>query len=300
MEEKISITSCQLCPRECNADRTKGEGFCGGGGNIKIARAALHQWEEPCISGKNGSGTVFFSGCPLKCCFCQNYKISAENYGKEITIQHLAEIFLNLQEQNAHNINLVSPTQYVPWIISALDLVKPQLKIPVVYNSGGYESIETLRSLRDYIDIYLPDLKYMDQEISKKYSNADDYFEVAAAAITEMYNQVGGVSFDDDGILKKGMIIRHLTLPNNRVDSIRIMEWISRTFPKNDILISLMSQYTPFYHSNYYKEINRRISTFEYNSVVDKAVSLGLDGFMQEKSSAKEEYTPEFNLEGIQ
>lgn len=300
MEEKISITSCQLCPRECNADRTKGEGFCGGGGNIKIARAALHQWEEPCISGKNGSGTVFFSGCPLKCCFCQNYKISAENYGKEITIQHLAEIFLNLQEQNAHNINLVSPTQYVPWIISALDLVKPQLKIPVVYNSGGYESIETLRSLRDYIDIYLPDLKYMDQEISKKYSNADDYFEVAAAAITEMYNQVGGVSFDDDGILKKGMVIRHLTLPNNRVDSIRIMEWISRTFPKNDILISLMSQYTPFYHSNYYKEINRRISTFEYNSVVDKAVSLGLDGFMQEKSSAKEEYTPEFNLEGIQ
>ena len=300
MEEKISITSCQLCPRECNADRTKGEGFCGGGGNIKIARAALHQWEEPCISGKNGSGTVFFSGCPLKCCFCQNYKISAENYGKEITVQHLAKIFLNLQEQNAHNINLVSPTQYVPWIILALDLVKPQLKIPVVYNSGGYESIETLRSLRDYIDIYLPDLKYMDQEISKKYSNADDYFEVAAAAITEMYNQVGGVSFDDDGILKKGMIIRHLTLPNNRVDSIRIMEWISRTFPKNDILISLMSQYTPFYHSNYYKEINRRISTFEYNSVVDKAVSLGLDGFMQEKSSAKEEYTPEFNLEGIQ
>ena len=300
MEEKISITSCQLCPRECNADRTKGEGFCGGGGNIKIARAALHQWEEPCISGKNGSGTVFFSGCPLKCCFCQNYKISAENYGKEITIQHLAEIFLNLQEQNAHNINLVSPTQYVPWIISALDLVKPQLKIPVVYNSGGYESIETLRSLQDYIDIYLPDLKYMNQEISKKYSNADDYFEVAAAAITEMYNQVGGVSFDDDGILKKGMIIRHLTLPNNRVDSIRIMEWISRTFPKNDILISLMSQYTPFYHSNYYKEINRKISTFEYNSVVDKAVSLGLDGFMQEKSSAKEEYTPEFNLEGIQ
>ena len=243
---------------------------------------------------------MFFSGCPLKCCFCQNYKISAENYGKEITVQHLAEIFLNLQEQNAHNINLVSPTQYVPWIILALDLVKPQLKIPVVYNSGGYESIETLRSLRDYIDIYLPDLKYMDQEISKKYSNADDYFEVAAAAITEMYNQVGGVSFDDDGILKKGMIIRHLTLPNNRVDSIRIMEWISGTFPKNDILISLMSQYTPFYHSNYYKEINRKISTFEYNSVVDKAVSLGLDGFMQEKSSAKEEYTPEFNLEGIQ
>ena len=300
MEEKISITSCQLCPRECNADRTKGEGFCGGGGNIKIARAALHQWEEPCISGKNGSGTVFFSGCPLKCCFCQNYKISAENYRKEITVQHLAEIFLNLQEQNAHNINLVSPTQYVPWIILALDLVKPKLKIPVVYNSGGYESIETLRSLQDYIDIYLPDLKYMNQEISKKYSNADDYFEVAAAAITEMYNQVGGVSFDDDGILKKGMIIRHLTLPNNRVDSIRIMEWISKTFPKNDILISLMSQYTPFYHSNYYKEINRRISTFEYNSVVDKAVSLGLDGFMQEKSSAKEEYTPEFNLEGIQ
>lgn len=299
MGEEISITNCQLCPRNCGADRTIAQGFCGGGKNLKVARAALHHWEEPCISGENGSGTVFFSGCPLKCCFCQNYQISAENFGKEISVEQLAQIFLNLQEQKAHNINLVSPTQYVPWIIKALDLVKSKLKIPVVYNSGGYEKIETLRSLKGYIDIYLPDLKYMDNEIAKKYSNAEDYFEVATAAIKEMYEQAGSIQLDDNQILQKGVIIRHLTLPNNRFDSMNIMEWIAENFPQNDILISLMSQYTPFYHSENYKEIDRRISTFEYNSVVNKSLEMGLKGYMQEKSSAKEEYTPTFNLEGI-
>ncbi len=299
MMEEFSITDCRLCPRECGADRTNGQGYCGGGSNVKIARAALHNWEEPCISGENGCGTVFFSGCPLKCCFCQNYKISAENFGKEISVEHLAEIFLKLQQQNAHNINLVSPTQYVPWIIKALDLARPSLKIPVIYNSGGYENVETIKLLNGYIDIYLPDLKYMDSSVSKKYSDAENYFNAASAAVIEMYNQVGDTKFDDSGILKKGLIIRHLTLPNNRADSLKIMHWISDNFKDKRILISLMSQYTPFYRSGEFKEINRRISSFEYNSVLNEAVSLGIDGYMQEKSSAKEEYTPDFNLEGV-
>lgn len=292
------FTSCTLCPRKCGADRTSGTGFCGVGDGLRVAKAYLHMWEEPCISGQNGSGTVFFSGCNLRCRFCQNYKISAESFGAEITAERLAEIFLELRDKGAHNINLVTPTHYVPQIISALDIAKPQLNIPVVYNCGGYESVETLKMLEGYIDIYLPDFKYGDNGIAQKYSAAPDYFEVCTAAIWEMLRQTGAPRFDGD-LLKSGVIIRHLTLPTHRFDSVRVLEEISRRYGTKNVLLSLMSQYTPFYKSSEFKELNRRISTFEYDFVADKAAELGFNGFMQERSSAREEYTPDFDLYGV-
>ncbi len=295
----MDLKNCGLCPRKCKADRTVSKGFCGATDKIKIARASLHFWEEPCISGEKGSGTVFFSGCPLKCCFCQNYKISDECYGKEISEERLSEIFLELQKQGAHNINLVTGAPYVPMIIKSLDMIKGELKVPVIYNSGGYETKETLSMLKGYIDIYLPDMKYMGSEIAEKYSSAKDYPDVAKSAIKEMFSQVGKPIFDENGIMKKGMIIRHLTLPNNFSDTKDVLSFIAETFPEKEVLISLMSQYTPCHKASLHKEINRRISTLEYNKAVDFALSLGLSGFMQEKSSAKEEYTPPFDLTGI-
>ena len=293
------LKHCTLCPRNCKADRTIKPGFCGCNDKIKVALASLHFWEEPCISGTNGSGTVLFSGCQLKCCFCQNYKISAQNFGKEISEERLSEIFLELQEKNAHNINLVSPTPYLPFIIKALDKVKNRLKIPQLFNSGGYEKVQTLKMLEGYIDVYLPDLKYMDSEVSKKYSCAEDYFEIALVAIKEMFRQTGKISFDDNGIIKKGTIIRHLVLPKRRKDSINIINCIADNFQSDDVYLSLMSQYTPYNFSEDFPELNRRISTFEYNSVIEEAMKRNLKGFMQEKSSAKEEYTPDFNLAGL-
>lgn len=292
--------NCSLCPRNCHIDRTSSFGFCQSSSQIKAARAALHHWEEPCISGTRGSGAIFFSGCTLRCCFCQNYNISSETYGKEISEQKLAQIFLELQNQGAHNINLVTATQYLPSILNALDLIKNQLHIPVVYNSSGYEKPETIRLLKDYVDIYLPDLKYFNSELSRKYSKAKNYFEVASCAIQLMIEQAGPPVFDSEGILQKGVIIRHLVLPNCRKDSITLLHWIKEALPDKSYLISLLSQYTPFYKSHEYPELNRRITTYEYESVLKEAISLGLvDGFMQEKSSAKEEYTPPFNLEGL-
>lgn len=294
--------SCTLCPRMCRADRRTAHGFCQAGDQIKIARAALHPWEEPCISGTNGSGTVFFSGCTLKCVFCQNYTLSHENFGKEISIQRLSEIFLELQEKGAHNINLVTATHYLPSIREALDLARPKLKIPVVYNCGGYERIETLREYADYIDIYLPDLKYYDSALSKKYSAAGDYFQVTSKAILEMIHLTGGLSWNEKQpeLLKKGVVIRHMVLPGAKDDSIRLLHWMKDTLPEGSFLLSLMSQYTPFYHSILYPEINRRITSYEYNKVLDTAIELGLvHGYMQEKSSAKEEYTPPFDLSGV-
>lgn len=293
------IENCQLCPRKCKKNREKEIGFCGGGRNIKIARAALHHWEEPCISGKNGSGTVFFSGCCLQCCFCQNYQISAENFGQEISIERLSEIFLELQDQGAHNINLVNPTHYVPWIIKAIELARPKLKLPIVYNSGGYETLETLSMLNGYIDIYLPDLKYFDSNRSKRYSKASDYFSIATKAIIEMQNQVGKPQLDKQGIMQNGMIIRHMVMPKGYQDSIAVIEWIATHFKPDEIMISLMSQYTPFYKSNEYPEINRRIFSYEYHKVLDKVNEYQLNGFLQEKSSAKEEFTPSFALQGV-
>lgn len=298
----MNYESCTLCPRMCGADRTKAPGFCGASHQIKAARAALHQWEEPCISGTAGSGTVFFSGCTLKCVFCQNYPLSHENFGKEISTARLAEIFLDLQEKGAHNINLVTATQYLPSIRQALELARPELHIPVVYNSGGYERTETIREFSDCIDIWLPDLKYYDSSLSEKYSAARNYFSTASEAIKEMIRVSGGLAWDPEnpGLLKKGAVIRHMVLPGAKEDSIRLLHWIKDELPPGQFLLSILSQYTPFYKSSQYPEISRRITTYEYQKVVDTAIELGLtDGYMQEKSSAKEEYTPPFNLEGL-
>ena len=293
------LKSCTLCPRECRADRENSTGLCGGGLLPRAAKAYLHMWEEPCISGTRGSGTVFFSGCSLKCCFCQNYRISAQNFGSEITVDRLAEIFLELQDKGAHNINLVSPTHYVPQIISALDKCRDKLNIPVAYNSGGYEKTETLEMLRGYVDIFMPDIKYYSPELSKKYSSAADYFEYASKAVSKMIELVGRPEFDENGIMKKGVIIRHMVLPSHRRDSEAVLRKISELYPSDSFLISLMSQYTPFYKSSEHKEINRRVSTYEYEKVTELAYKLGFKGFMQERSSAKEEYTPDFDLIGI-
>lgn len=300
MQTLLDFTNCHLCPRNCGVNRNISEGFCGCSSTLKASRAALHHWEEPCISGTRGSGAVFFSGCTLKCCFCQNYLISQGSFGKEITPKHLGEIFLSLQEQGAHNIDLITATQFLPLILPALDLVKHKLHIPVVYNCGGYEKKETLALLKDYIDIYLPDLKYYSSVLSKHYSKAENYFEVASLAILSMIEQTGGLEYDQHGILQKGVIIRHMVLPGCKDDSIQLLHWMKDTLPEGNYLLSLLSQYTPFYKSCEYPEINRRITTYEYNKVLDTAIALGLtDGFMQEKSSAKEEYTPPFDLEGI-
>lgn len=294
----MDMHNCMLCPRQCGADRYKSRGYCGCGAEIKAAKACIHMWEEPCISGKNGAGTVFFSGCNLKCCFCQNHEISGKNFGKEISAERLAEIFLELREQGADNIDLVSPTPYVPQIIKALGICGGKLDIPVIYNTGGYELPETIKMLDGCIDVYLPDMKYFDNALGEKYSSVKNYFEFASEAIKEMYRQVGPVQIEN-GLIKKGVIIRHLALPTHRHDSEKILEWIAETFPRNDVLISLMSQYVPCYKSYEHKEISRRISTFEYDFLTDKAVKLGLDGFMQERSSAVSSYTPDFDLTGI-
>ena len=291
---------CNLCPRNCNVDRSVRTGFCKSGEKLKVARAALHYWEEPCISGEDGSGTVFFSGCNLNCCFCQNYNISNDCFGKEISIERLGEIFLELQDKGANNINLVTAVQYIPSIIKALDNVKHKLNIPVVYNSGGYENVSTLEMLKDYVDIYLPDIKYFDKELSKRYSRAEDYFERASEAVLNMIDNAGELKFNNKGIMERGVIVRHMVLPSYYKDSMKILNWINDNLPKDKFLISLMSQYTPFYKACDYPEINRRLTTYEYNKVVDEALRLGLDrGYIQEKSSAKEEYTPPFDLEGV-
>lgn len=292
------FSACTLCPRNCKADRSKTVGLCGVSDKIRVAKAYLHMWEEPCISGKNGSGTVFFSGCNLKCCFCQNYEISHKSFGKEITVQRLADIFLELQEKGAENINLVSGTQFVPQIISALDLVKHRIKIPVVYNTGGYETIETLKLLEGYIDIYLPDLKYFSSELSQKYSKAENYLVYASKAVSEMHRQQPELVYEDN-LLKKGVIIRHLILPRCRHDSMKIIDWIYKNLPEKSYLISLMSQYTPAYMSCEHPEINRRISTFEYNSVLNKIIEYDMNGFFQDRNSAVLDYTPDFDLYGI-
>ena len=291
---------CKLCPRECGADRTKEKGFCGAGDKAVVARASLHKWEEPCISYKNGAGTVFFSGCNLHCCFCQNNKISNELFGKEISDEELGDIFLRLQDMGADNIDLVTPTHFVPNIINALDMVKSKLSVPVVYNCGGYESVKTIDILNGYIDIYLPDMKYFSSEISSKYSNAPDYFEKSSEAVLEMIKQTGELKFNDEGGLFRGTVIRHMVLPSHRHDSMEIIRWIAEnTAPKN-VLVSIMNQYTPFeFISDEYPELKRRVTKMEYNSVVNLAAELGINGFTQQKSSASQEYVPDFDLSGI-
>lgn len=300
LSELYSHSQCCLCPRMCRADRTTASGYCKAPAGILAARAALHFWEEPCISGTQGSGAVFFSGCTLRCCFCQNYKISRAPQGKSISSERLAEIFLELQDQGAHNINLVTATHYLPWILPALDIVKKQLHIPVVYNCGGYERLETIQALRSYVDIWLPDLKYFSSDLSRRYSQAPDYFARASAAIRQMILQTGTPVFNDQGIMQKGVIIRHLVLPGQKEDSLQLIKWMAEELPKKQFYISLLSQYTPYEKNPDFPELNRRITSYEYQKVVDTALESGLEqGFMQKRTSAKEEYTPSFAYQGL-
>lgn len=280
---------CNQCPRRCNIDRDKKVGFCGVPNNIKIAKTMLHFWEEPMISGTKGSGTIFFSGCNLKCNYCQNFKISHQLYGKYYTINQLAEIFKSLQEKGAHNINLVTPSHYVNQIIEALKIFRPN--IPIVYNSSGYDSLEELEKLKDYIDIYLVDLKYYDKQLSASLSKAPDYFEVASKAILKM-KEMQPKNIIKNGIMKKGVIIRHLVLPNHTDDSLKILDWIRANLPV-DTLVSIMGQYTPYYKCS--ADINRPLKILEYKRVISYFNKIGLiNGLQQDLSSSSTQYIPDF------
>ena len=295
---------CDLCPRKCLVDRKKGEkGICGQTENLKVARAALHFWEEPCISGDAGSGAVFFSGCPLHCVFCQNENIANGTVGKEISLERLVDIFLELQEKGANNINLVTPGHFVPQIVKALDQARKEgLTLPVVYNTSSYETVDTIRMLEGYVDIYLPDFKYMSPVLSKKYSHAPDYAEVAKAAIAEMVRQTGKAVFvngDEDNLILRGTIVRHLTLPGCMEDSMQILKYLHETYG-DTIYISIMNQFTPLSNLEKYPELNCRITDEEYETLVDYAIDIGIEnGFIQEGDTAEESFIPAFDCEGV-
>ncbi len=298
---------CTLCPRACGANRAAGAvGVCGAGDTLRVARAALHHWEEPCLSGDpeaaTGSGTVFFSGCTLRCCYCQNFPISQQGVGKDISAARLSEIFLELQQGGAKNINLVTATQFLPWVIEALDTAREQgLHLPIVYNTGGYETVETVKALQGYVDIWLADFKYASCEVGAELSAAADYPAVAEAALRQMLLQTGAPVYDTDGYLQRGVIVRHLALPGHTQDSLAVLQTLARLREETGVSFvpSLMSQFTPFYHAADHG-LGRRITSYEYRKVIDEAVRLGLtDGYMQEKSSAREEYTPPFDLQGV-
>lgn len=294
---------CTLCPRKCGVDRENGEmGICGQTKELKVARAALHFWEEPCISGTAGSGTVFFSGCSLHCVFCQNESIANGTAGKVITVERLAEIFLELEQNGANNINLVTPGHFIPQIKEALLLAKKQgMSLPIVYNTGGYESVETLRCMEGLVDIYLPDFKYMNRMLAEKYSHAADYPEVAKAAIAEMVRQTGMPKFDEDGedgLIKRGTIVRHLTLPGCLEDSKAILKYLYDTYG-DKIYISIMNQFTPLENVAAFPELNRKITEEEYEELIEYAIDLGIDqGFIQEGETAEESFIPAFDGEG--
>ena len=293
----LSYQNCTLCPRRCGADRTNGQlGFCRHPDKIYAARAAAHYWEEPLISGSFGSGAVFFSGCTLKCLFCQNGVISQENRGKEISTAHLREIFLKLIDDGVQNINLVTPTHFLPSILPALT---PKLPVPVVYNCGGYERVETLRELEGLVDIYLPDMKYSDPKLAGILSAAPDYVEIAKAAIAEMYRQVGSAVIEDE-IMQRGMIVRHLMLPGELDNTLGVLDWFSEAFPKGDVLFSLMSQYVPMGKAKTMPPYDRRITEDEYDAALSYLELLGIEnGFTQDFSAATEEYIPDFSFEGL-
>ena len=296
------LRSCMICPRGCGADRTAGErGYCGQADEPAVSLVRLHMWEEPCISGVNGSGTVFFNGCNLHCVFCQNYQISGRETGQTITVGRLAEIFLELQSEHAHNINLVTPTHFAPQIIKALDIARGQgLVIPVVYNCGGYESVETVRSLEGYVDVWMPDFKYKSAELSARYSHAPDYFERASATLAEMVRQTQGqFEFDEHGMMRRGVLVRHLILPGQTADSKRVLRYLHETYG-DSIYISIMSQFTPVGDLTAYEELNRRLSADEYARVVAFAESIGIrQGFIQEGDTAKESFIPQFDGKGV-
>ena len=295
------MKECRVCPRNCSADRLSDQkGFCRAGAEIILARAALHMWEEPCISGKEGSGAVFFSGCSLGCKFCQNGQISRGQTGKKVTADRLADIFLELQQQKANNINLVTAGHFLPQVAEAIEKSRNRgLQIPVVYNSSGYEKSEMLKLLEGLVDIYLPDFKYMDPELAEKYSYARDYPEVAREALKEMVRQTGTPEFDRRGIMKKGVIVRHLLLPGHVKDSRRVLEYLLSTYGKG-IYISLMNQYTPMPAMKDDPRLSRKVTDREYQRLIDYGIQLGLEnGFIQEGETAKESFIPEFNGEGI-
>ena len=290
---------CNLCPRRCGAlrDETRGLGRCRMPSVPVAARAALHHWEEPPISGSRGSGTIFFSGCSLGCVFCQNQKISHRDFGKAVSLDRLVQICDELIAQGAHNINFVNPTHFTH-AVRAL-LIRHPLPVPVVWNSGGYDRVETLRALEGLVDIYLPDLKYLDPDTAGRYSAAPDYPEAAAAAIREMVRQTGPCQFDGDGLLRQGTVIRHLILPGQVGQAKAVMDWVAREFPRGTVLFSLMSQYTPWGDLSACPELNRRLRPGEMRAAREYMENLGLDGFTQERTSAREEYTPPFDLTGI-
>ena len=299
-ENCMEINYCKSCPRKCRVNRINEKGFCGESSIIRAAKACLHKWEEPCISTGKGAGAVFFSGCNMKCVYCQNYNISScEQIGMQLSVSQLADIFLRLQDAGAANTALVTPTHFSYEIIKALDMVRHKLKIPVIYNCGGYELVSVIHDLNGYVDIYLPDIKYYSHEIAFKYSSVNNYFKHASEAVIEMTNQLGNLKYSGDTLIR-GTIIRHLIIPNCRKDSIKIMEWINDNLDKNKFLLSLMSQYTPNETvKNSFSELNRRITKMEYNSVLKKAAEFEFNGFSQDKSSAASDYTPDFDLSGL-
>lgn len=287
---------CNICPRECMVDRSSAVGICGESDRVRVALVSKHMWEEPCISGENGSGTVFFTGCPLHCVYCQNGVIANENRGREVTIEELSEIFLKQQESGVHNINLVTPTHFVLQIREALILAKEKgLKIPVVYNTGSYEKVESLNLLEGLVDIYLPDMKYFSSELALRYSKAPDYHKVAMEAIEEMYRQVGEAEFDDEGIMKKGVIVRHLLLPGSIEDSKKVIKALFEKFG-DSVYISIMNQYTPMEGvGKKYPELANKVSEKDYDALVDYAIDLGVEnGFIQEGETALESFIPDF------
>lgn len=291
---------CILCPRNCHANRLEGStGICRSGAKITAARAALHYWEEPCISGERGSGTVFFSGCSLGCVYCQNHNISRNLTGKEITTGRLADIFLELEEQKAHNINLVTPSHYAPSIVQAIRQARRRgLQIPIVYNSSGYDSVETVEMLEGNVDIYLPDFKYCGQDMALRYSGCGDYFEAASKALQEMVRQIGEAQFQED-IMTRGVIVRHLLLPGGLIDSKKVIKYLYETYG-DTIYLSIMNQYTPLEQVKEFPEINRKVTEEEYEELIDYALELGVtNGFIQEGETASESFIPEFDIRGI-
>ena len=292
------LEKCEICPHKCNINRRIGnKGRCKCDDKIKIALASIHEYEEPCLSEVNGSGTIFFTNCNLNCIYCQNYEISQQEKGREVSIKELAQIMLKQQEKGVNNINLVTPTMYAYQIIEAIKIARKQgLKIPIVYNTNGYENVETIKALNGYIDIYLPDLKYYSNELAKKYSKVDNYFEIATEAIKEMYNQVGTAQFDENGIMQKGVIIRHLVLPNHIQNTKHILKWIKDNLPE-DICVSIMAQYFPTYKAKDDELINRKLTKKEYKEVENYLYTLGLEnGYIQELGEHEEEYVPNFDL----
>ena len=293
----MNLIKCEICPHKCGINRTKHEiGRCKSTDKIKVALCSIHRFEEPCISGKHGSGTVFFSNCNMNCVYCQNYEISQDGKGREIYIEELAEKFIEQQNKQAENINLVTPTSYAFQIIEAIKLAKKKgLKLPIIYNTNGYESIETLKELEGYIDVYLPDLKYYDNEIAKKYSKIENYFEIATKAIKEMYRQVGSPKLDEQGMIQRGLMIRHLVLPNHIDNSKKVLKWIKENINEN-VYVDIMAQYFPTYKAKEVKDLNRKLTKSEYKEIEEYVYQLDIkNGYMQNLGEHEEEYVPQWD-----